>query len=185
MMICPYCHHKVLEGTILCPECGASLVPGEVPVPKEEAVPASARVPEEDSPPSGEPEARSESRTTAHITPAELRLLVLNSGRTISCPLKEVILIGRSDAAGGIFPEIDLTPDNGYLAGVSRRHARIIRRGNEFYLEDLGSLNGTFLNRDRLTAHIPVPFRDGDEIRLGNLVMRVILEKISADEGAG
>lgn len=184
MIVCPYCHHKVLEGTILCPECGASLIPGGVPS-SEEAKPALTPAPEESRPPL-EDEARSESRTTAHITPAELRLLVLNSGRTIPCPLKEVILIGRSDVAGGIFPEIDLTPDNGYLAGVSRRHARIIRRGNEFYLEDLGSLNGTFLNRDRLTAHVPVPFRDGDEIRLGNLVMRVILEKIAAgSEGAG
>lgn len=184
MIVCPYCHHKVLEGTILCPECGASLIPGEMPRPEE---PALARALEEEKPlPSEDPEVCSESRTTAHITPTELRLLVLNSGRTIPCPLKEVILIGRSDVAGGIFPEIDLTPDNGYLAGVSRRHARIIRRGNEFYLEDLGSLNGTFLNRDRLTAHVPVPFRDGDEIRLGNLVMRVILEKIAAgSEGAG
>ncbi len=185
MIVCPYCHHKVLEGTILCPECGASLIPGQVPAPEVEE-PASVRVPEEGYPPPEDPEVRPESRTTAHITPAELRLLVLNSGRTISCPLKEVVLIGRSDAAGGIFPEIDLTPDNGYLAGVSRRHARIIRRGNEFYLEDLGSLNGTFLNRSRLTAHVPVPFGDGDEIRLGNLVMRVILEKIAAEtEGAG
>lgn len=183
MIVCPYCHHKVLEGTILCPECGASLIPGEMPLPEE---PAPAPVPKESQPLLEDTEARSESRTTAHITPSELRLLVLNSGRTIPCPLKEVILIGRSDVAGGIFPEVDLTPDNGYLAGVSRRHARIIRRGNEFYLEDLGSLNGTFLNRDRLTAHVPVPFRDGDEIRLGNLVMRVILEKIAAgNEEAG
>lgn len=185
MIVCPYCHHKVLEGTILCPECGASLIPGEMSS-TEETEPSPARAPGEGQPPPEDPEARSESRTTAHIIPAELRLLVLNSGRTIPCPLKEVVLIGRSDAAGGIFPEIDLTPDNGYLAGVSRRHARIIRRGNEFYLEDLGSLNGTFLNRDRLTAHVPVPFRDGDEIRLGNLVMRVILEKIAAgSEGTG
>ncbi|MGB9722912.1 MAG: FHA domain-containing protein [Chloroflexia bacterium] len=175
MIICPYCHHQALEGTLFCPECGASLVP-----PEKSAAEGPTQAPAEERPP--EDEARSESRTTAHITPAELRLLVLNSGRTISCPLKEVILIGRGDAAGGIFPEIDLTPDNAYLAGVSRRHARIIRRGNEFYLEDLGSLNGTFLNRDRLTAHIPVPFQDGDEIRLGNLVMRVILEKVSPSQ---
>ncbi len=184
MIVCPYCQHKVLEGTILCPECGASLIAGEMPSPGG-AEPSPAWAPEENPPPE-DAEVRSESRTTAHITPAELRLLVLNSGRTIPCPLKEVILIGRSDVAGGIFPEIDLTPDNGYLAGVSRRHARIIRRGNEFYLEDLGSMNGTFLNRDRLTAHVPVPFRDGDEIRLGNLVMRVILEKMAVgSEGTG
>jgi pSer/pThr/pTyr-binding forkhead associated (FHA) protein len=179
MIVCPYCHHRVLEGTLFCPECGASLVPEEA----GEGTGHTPEVqPEGDRPAPAPPETTSsEGRTTAHIAPTELRLLVLNSGRTIVCPPQEVILIGRSDPAGAIFPEVDLGPDNGYLAGVSRRHARIIRRGNEFYLEDLGSLNGTFLNRDRLTAHLPVPFQDGDEIRLGNLVMRVILEKIQRE----
>ncbi|MBN1483168.1 MAG: FHA domain-containing protein [Chloroflexia bacterium] len=117
--------------------------------------------------------------TTAQITLAQLRLLVLNSGRTIPCPIDEVILIGRGDAAGGIFPEVDLTQDNGYMAGVSRRHARIIRRGDEFYLEDLESMNGTFLNRKRLPPHTPTPFEGGDEIRLGNMVLRVIMDELS------
>jgi pSer/pThr/pTyr-binding forkhead associated (FHA) protein len=116
-------------------------------------------------------------KTTAHIASTQLRLLVLNSGRTISCPQGEVMLIGRSDPSGGVFPEVDLSQDNGYMAGVSRRHARIVRRGAEFFLEDLNSMNGTFLNRSKLPAHTPVPFRDGDEIRLGNLVLRVIVEE--------
>jgi pSer/pThr/pTyr-binding forkhead associated (FHA) protein len=89
------------------------------------------------------------------------------------------MLIGRADPSGGIFPEVDLSQDNGYMAGVSRRHARIIRRGDDFFLEDLNSMNGTFLNRNKLPAHTPVPFQDGDEIRLGNLVLRVIIEVYS------
>ncbi len=124
-----------------------------------------------------EPTGSSDGRTTAQISPTQLRLLVLNSGRTIFCPMAEVLLVGRADAAGGVFPDVDLNQDNGYMAGVSRRHARIVRRGDEFFLEDLDSMNGTFLNRDRLPVHTPVPFQDGDEIRLGNLVMRVILEE--------
>ena len=172
MKKCPYCQHQVLEGTILCPECGASLVGGpeaatEVDVaghPETVETPAQAA-------------SSGSGRTTAHITPTVLRLLVLNSGRTIFCPMKEVLLIGRSDAAGGVFPEVDLSQDNGYMAGISRRHARIIRRGDEFYLEDLNSMNGTYLNRSKLAAHTPVAFQDGDEIRLGNLVLRVIIEE--------
>jgi pSer/pThr/pTyr-binding forkhead associated (FHA) protein len=106
---------------------------------------------------------------------------VLNSGRTIPCPIDEVLLIGRGDPAGGVFPGVDLTQDNGYMAGVSRRHARIIRRGEDFFLEDLESMNGTFLNRRRLPPHTPTSFQGGDEIRLGNLVMRVILEEDIVD----
>ncbi len=172
MIVCPYCQHESLEGTIFCPECGASLVAAGEPAPVvQKEQPPAAPAPERRAP------AESGARTTAHISPTQLRLLVLNSGRTIPCPMGEVILIGRSDASAGVFPEVDLNQDNGYMAGVSRRHARIIRRGDDFYLEDLSSMNGTFLNRNRLPAHTPTLFQDGDEIRLGNLVVRVIVEE--------
>lgn len=175
MKVCPYCQHKVLEGMILCPECGASLIDPAAAqrscTPAEEAAPGLATPPEETA------SSASTGRTTAHITPTMLRLLVLNSGRTIFCPMKEVLLIGRADASGSVFPEIDLNQDNAYMAGISRRHARIIRRGDAFFLEDLDSMNGSYLNRARLAPHTPVQFQDGDEIRLGNLVLRVILEE--------
>lgn len=169
MIVCPYCHQELVEGTIFCPECGASLADEE-----------TRRHAEAPGPPPAAPAqaaGSSTGKTTAHITPTQLRLLVLNSGRTIPCPLGEIMLIGRSDPSGGVFPEIDLGQDNGYMAGVSRRHARIVRRGDDFFLEDLNSMNGTFLNRNKLPAHTPVPFQDGDEIRLGNLVLRVIIEE--------
>lgn len=172
MIVCPYCQRELLEGTVFCPECGGSLLPQEELA--EEPEPREVR--DAGTVPAGEPSAPP--KTTARITAAQLRLLVLNSGRTISCPMQEVVLIGRSDLAGGIFPDVDLTQDNGYMAGVSRRHARIICRGNDFFLEDLESVNGTYLNRRKLAPHTLVPFHDGDEIRLGNLVLRVILEAV-------
>jgi len=172
MITCPYCQHKLLEGTIICPECGANVVQPEGPELSEPPPP----VPEATTEPAL---AASSGRTTTQISKTQLRLLVLNSGRMLFCPFGEIILIGRADPANGVFPELDLTQDNGYMAGVSRRHARVIRRGDAFYLEDLESANGTYLNRQRLAAHTPVPFGDGDEIRLGNLVLRVILERNS------
>lgn len=45
---------------------------------------------------------------------------------------------------------------------VSRQHARIVRRADEFFLEDLNSVNGTFVNRQKVTESTPL--RDGDEI---------------------
>lgn len=53
--------------------------------------------------------------------------------------------------------------------GVSRHHARIMVAGGEATLEDLGSKNGTDLNGQRITT--PCPVRDGDEIRLGAIVL--------------
>ncbi|MGC8873223.1 MAG: FHA domain-containing protein [Chloroflexia bacterium] len=172
MIVCRCCGCRLLEGTLFCPECGASLLP-----PAEAEEPRKPDAPEKPHP--------VPARTTAQIAPAQLRLLVLNSGRLIVCPMAEVLLVGRSDPAGGIFPEVDLTQDNAYMAGVSRRHARISRRGDTFFLEDLASANGTYVNRERLPPHTPVPLEDGSEIRLGNLVLRAIIETSSARSGAG
>ncbi len=50
---------------------------------------------------------------------------------------------------------------------VSRHHARIIRRGEDFLLEDLSSSNGTFLREKRLPPKTPIELADGDEIWIG------------------
>lgn len=80
--------------------------------------------------------------------------------------------IGRWDADNGIFPDIDLDafdPD----AKISRRHARIIKRDGAYYIEDLGSTNGTFVNRGRrLLPGAPQLLSDGDEIIVGKTFLR-------------
>jgi hypothetical protein len=80
--------------------------------------------------------------------------------------------IGRWDADNGIFPDVDLDaydPD----AKVSRRHARISFRGNIHMIEDLGSTNGTFLNRGRrLLPGSPQVLSEGDEIIVGKTFLR-------------
>ena len=55
-------------------------------------------------------------------------------------------------------------------ATISRRHARIVISGPRAVLEDLGSKNGTYLRGSRLAA--PSPLSDGDEIRLGRVLLR-------------
>jgi hypothetical protein len=80
--------------------------------------------------------------------------------------------IGRWDADGGIFPDVDLDSDDPE-AKVSRRHARITRRGGQYFIEDLGSTNGTFINRGRrLLPGDRQPLRDGDEVIVGKTFLR-------------
>ena len=109
------------------------------------------------------------SETKAHAK------LVIHRGRSVGkeFPLNEdEAHIGRWDADGGIFPDVDLDSDDPE-AKVSRRHARITRRGGQYYIEDLGSTNGTFVNRGRrLLPGDRQPLRDGDEVIVGKTFLR-------------
>jgi DNA-binding winged helix-turn-helix (wHTH) protein len=62
--------------------------------------------------------------------------------------------------------------------GVSRHHARIVIRGTEAMIEDLGSKNGTYVAGERVTA--PRRLADGDQIRLGSVVVRFRIPGLSA-----
>jgi len=84
----------------------------------------------------------------------------------------ETTNIGRWDPDSGAFPEIDLT-NYDIEAKVSRKHARILFKNNQFFLEDLGSLNGCYVNRgSRLPAGEPLPIKDGDELILGKIFFK-------------
>ena len=80
--------------------------------------------------------------------------------------------IGRFDPVTGMRPDVDLSAVD-INRSVSRHHARLVRQGSVYNLtEEVGALNGTFINGKRLTTGKPVPLRDGDEIGLGMVRMR-------------
>jgi hypothetical protein len=74
------------------------------------------------------------------------------------------VLVGRADTLSGVFPDVDLSSYGAEAAGISRQHARLT-------LEDLNSVNLTYLNDQRLTPDRPVRLKDGDLIRLGRLLV--------------
>jgi serine/threonine-protein kinase len=84
-------------------------------------------------------------------------------------------LIGRMDPNRGIRPEVDLSKYDP-AARVSRRHAKIISQGNQFYIEDLGSANGTFINGSvRLAQGRPYVLVSGDELKLGETTLKFVV----------
>lgn len=105
-------------------------------------------------------------------TDAPERLVHVPSGIEFHLSNGSETTIGRKDPVTGIYPDIDLTPiDN--QRSVSRRHAKIFRRGNKFFFgEEIGTMNSTFLNGKRLETGIPAEIRPGDEVRFGVVVLR-------------
>lgn len=80
--------------------------------------------------------------------------------------------IGRWDADSGIFPDVDLDEDDSE-AKVSRRHARIVNHNGQYFVEDLGSTNGTFVNRGRrLLPGKRHMLQSGDEVIVGKTFLK-------------
>ncbi len=85
-------------------------------------------------------------------------------------------LIGRWDPDAGAFPEVDLEVED-VDAKISRKHAVINRTAKSAVLEDVGSLNGTYLNKGKkLTPGEKVELRSGDEIIIGKVFLKFEVE---------
>lgn len=84
------------------------------------------------------------------------------------------VTIGRLDPHRGIRPEVDLSKYDP-ASRISRRHARIIVRGNQFFVEDLGSANGTIINGSkRLKPTEPYPLANGDVLKIGETTLKFV-----------
>ena len=94
-------------------------------------------------------------------TPTVLRVIEPESERGRSFPLADELTVGR--AAG-----CHVTLDDTY---ISQLHARVFRRDGRFLVEDLGSTNGTYLNRAKVSG--PMPMSSGDRLQVGSVVMEL------------
>ncbi|MBW1921070.1 MAG: FHA domain-containing protein [Deltaproteobacteria bacterium] len=74
---------------------------------------------------------------------------------------KEVTVVGRGSSS-------DIVIDD---PSVSRRHAKIIKKGDRFYAEDLGSQNGTWINGHPINPNFQIEIKEGDSIGVGNVSM--------------
>ncbi|WP_352432215.1 FHA domain-containing protein [Pyrinomonas sp.] len=164
MITCARCGTENLDGSHYCDECGMRLCHKEAPCADESAETTGQVWRVEATPRAGK-----RGLQRAHAK------LIIERGHSAG---KEFLLetdeaqIGRWDADNGIFPEVDLDADDPEVK-VSRRHARIWRESGGYFIEDLGSTNGTYVNRTkRLLPGERVPLRDGDEIIVGKTFLR-------------
>jgi hypothetical protein len=148
-MFCTNCGHKNPEGSNFCASCGSPLTePGGTDT-------TITFMPHE---------LESDLEEEIHVSPDELE-----GGRG-------VLIVKRGPNAGSkFFLDADMTqigrhPDSDIFLDditVSRRHAEIRRGGSGadgFTLHDVGSLNGTYVNRERVEE---AGLRSGDEIQIG------------------
>ncbi len=166
MKTCPYCAHVNREGELFCAECGH-------PFTGKQARSTTQLVQTDEEGLHGRV-----TWGTARFDPsASLVVHVQNHLEPLVLLPAQEILLGRSeDGQSPLEGGLDLHPFGAAECGVSRRHA-LIRRGEDtLTLLDLGSTNGTYLNGQRLIPNQPRVLRDGDEIRLGKLVLHVFFK---------
>jgi hypothetical protein len=142
---CQECGFANTEGANYCQRCGAFLATSE---PTPGATTATYRVGE-----TGEIE---ELELGDVVSRGAALVIRAGGGRAgESYPLQgDRLTVGRR-------PDSDIFLDD---VTVSRDHAVLVRRGGDFYLDDCGSLNGTYVNRRRIESH---RLADGDELQVG------------------
>jgi len=187
---CGSCGTANLPGSMFCENCGAALnvapppsqAPTPPPPPPAPIVPATPPPPPPQAstmpatPPSSPPPPAAAKMIVA--TPANQpapaghpRFVLVPAGNYFDIFGRTEILIGRVDPISQIFPDIDLTSYGGDEAGVSRKHCKITLAGNQFFAEDLGSSNGSWIGANRLQPNVRAALNNGDQLRLGKLVL--------------
>src|SRR5437588_5126613 len=155
-VFCTQCGQQNPEDARFCARCGAPLtVPGEAATPAgaEQTTTLSMQGLEttEEHPPADEAEVGLES------LPVGTALLVVKRGPNAGSRF----LLDKDLTTAGRHPESDIFLDD---VTVSRRHAEFSRSGESFLVRDVGSLNGTYLNRERIDS---ASLTNGDEVQIG------------------
>lgn len=169
MITCPHCHATHVANTMFCDECGECLLEDDIHQTDLDLHGQLEDVLSRSTPPPV---------YLGNAQPLAIRLKIGTNQKELEMPLDRIIHIGRVSPASNTFPDIDLSKEIGPDRTVSRRHARILKQGNKVVIEDMNSVNGTFVNGKKLDPYLPEALRDGDLLRLGRVPIKIKILKI-------
>lgn len=146
---CPECGFVNADGANYCQKCGAYVAGAREDAGGEPST-ATYRIDDE----------------TGELVPVDVEDVVAHEGgalviRAGGGRVGESFALNAERMTIGRRPDSDVFLDD---VTVSRDHALLVRRGDDYYLDDLGSLNGTYVNRHRIESH---RLEDGDELQVG------------------
>ena len=153
MVDCPACGHANATGSNFCAQCGEKLTRSSdatrtIPIILEDIRSAG--------------EQSTVVLEAIRDLPAGNALLLVERGPDTGAKY----LLDTDQATAGRHPKSDIFLDD---ITVSRHHCRFVRSHEGFSLEDLGSLNGTYVNK--VLVETPSPLRQGDEVQIGKFRM--------------
>lgn len=162
MVKCLLCGFENLEGEIVCTNCGSGLNALSNDAAETRRLEPSALG------------LQMSNWGTARLGQGrQLVLHVRGHVKPLIVTISDQLIIGRFDVETKQAPDVALDDFDAQNLGVSRRHAAILVEDNALKVMDLGSANATYMNGQKLIAHQARILRDGDELRLGRLVLRV------------
>lgn len=157
MSVCPKCGRPVAPDSNFCSFCGEPLVRPDTSS-TTDTTRLNAAVDDQGL----LDELSAEDEGAVEALPAGSALLIVHSGPSMGARF----LLDTDHVMAGRHPDSDIFLDD---ITVSRHHMTFVREGGTFVVEDLGSLNGTYVNRK--LAEGRVPLHTGDEVQIGKFRM--------------
>jgi pSer/pThr/pTyr-binding forkhead associated (FHA) protein len=168
-VFCTACGTENSAGSHFCASCGAALPAAVSGADVTSTISTAGALPDVDT----------EFSTEAHqgavdaLTPGSA-LLVVKRGPNAGSRF----LLDQDVTAAGRHPDSDIFLDD---VTVSRRHAEFRREGSGYAVHDVGSLNGTYVNRERIDA---TPLSGGDEVQIGKFRLVYLTAAVRAGVGS-
>ena len=153
---CPSCGHENTVGSRFCSSCGTPLGADT------DTTTITFATTDTDTTEIAVPEVE----VDLSDVPAGTGVLVVTRGEAAGSR----ILLDLPTTLAGRHPDSDIFLDD---ITVSRRHAEIAREGDEYRVRDAGSLNGTYINRERIEE--PVPLTHGDVLQIGKYKLHFLV----------
>jgi pSer/pThr/pTyr-binding forkhead associated (FHA) protein len=168
-VVCPNCQHDNFEGSLFCAECGTKLIT-EDGLSTAAVSATNSQFKNVTAEPLKAP--------VISTNDAIISLHIVETGQILPLTGRNEFTVGRVSEGQSILPDIDLSPYDAYTNGVSRLHATLRVKGNQsISITDLGSSNGTHINKSKITPHKEHEISHGDIVMFGRLKIQALVRQ--------